>query len=80
MTEVRTLALSIGTTVIIKMGKARYAFITVVPMLFMAVTTLTASYQLIVRFWASARAASAKASSWFWIYSHTTTGSVQFIL
>jgi carbon starvation protein len=49
-----TLALSIGTTVLIKMGKARYAPITVIPMLFMAVTTLTASYQLVMRFWASA--------------------------
>jgi carbon starvation protein len=48
------LALSIGTTVLIKMGKARYAPITIVPMLFMAVTTLAASYQLIVRFWAAA--------------------------
>jgi carbon starvation protein len=48
------LALSVGTTVLIKMGKARYAPITVVPMLFMFVITLTASYQLIGRFWADA--------------------------
>jgi len=46
-----TLAFAIGTTVIIKMGKTRYAAITVFPMLFMAVMTLTASYHLVVRFW-----------------------------
>jgi carbon starvation protein CstA len=36
--------------VTIKTGKARYAVITVVPMVFMAVMTLTASYYLVVRF------------------------------
>ena len=35
----------------IKTSKARYAVITVVPMVFMAVMTLTASYYLVVRFW-----------------------------
>jgi carbon starvation protein len=45
------LALSVGTTVLIKLGKARYTPITVVPMLFMFVITLTASYQLMGRFW-----------------------------
>lgn len=49
------LALSVGTTVLIKMGKARYAWTTLVPMLFMFVMTLTASWDL---FWIfSARAA-----------------------
>lgn len=46
-----TLALAIGTTVLIKMKKARYIAITVVPMSFMAVMTLTASYHLLGRFW-----------------------------
>jgi carbon starvation protein len=45
------LALAVGTTVLIKMGKVRYAWTTVVPMLFMAVMTLVASYKLIGRFW-----------------------------
>jgi carbon starvation protein len=44
-------ALAVGTTVLIKLGKARYTPITIVPMAFMFVTTLTASYQLIGRFW-----------------------------
>jgi carbon starvation protein len=44
-------ALSVGTTILLKMGKSRYAAITFVPMLFMFSTTLTASYQLLGRFW-----------------------------
>ncbi|MCU0242554.1 MAG: carbon starvation protein A [Vicinamibacteria bacterium] len=45
------LALSVGTTVLIKMGKARYVWITAVPMTGMFVITLTASWQLVFRFW-----------------------------
>src|SRR4030067_3137129 len=44
------LALCIGTTLIIKMGKAKYIWVTLVPMLFMAATTLTASVKLIQDF------------------------------
>ena len=44
------LALCIGTTLIIKMGKAKYIWVTLVPMLFMASTTFTASVQLIQDF------------------------------
>ncbi|MFZ5646592.1 MAG: carbon starvation protein A [Bacillota bacterium] len=39
-----TMALAIGTTMIIRMGKARYAWTTLVPMSFLAVTTVTAGY------------------------------------
>lgn len=42
------LAFCVGTTVIIKMGRLKYALVTFLPMLFMFVTTLTASWQL---FW-----------------------------
>jgi carbon starvation protein len=45
-----TLAFSIGTTVLIKMRKARSSPITMVPMVFMAFTTLDASYELVRRF------------------------------
>jgi carbon starvation protein len=45
------IALGIGTTMIIKAGKARYSWVTVLPMLFMAVTTLTASYDSALMFW-----------------------------
>lgn len=45
-----TLALCIGTTVLIKMNKARYLWITVGPMLFVGAITLTGSYELLVLF------------------------------
>jgi carbon starvation protein len=44
------LALAVGTTVLIRLGKTRWVPITVVPMAFMAVTTLTASWKLAIRF------------------------------
>jgi carbon starvation protein len=40
-------ALCLGTTLLIKMGKARYLFITIVPLLFMAVVTFSAGYMKI---------------------------------
>jgi carbon starvation protein len=40
-------ALCVGTTIIIKMGKARYAWITLAPMLWLVFATLTAGYQKI---------------------------------
>jgi len=41
------IALCVGTTIIIKMGKARYAFITILPLSWLAVVTLTAGWQKI---------------------------------
>ncbi|MBI3323680.1 MAG: carbon starvation protein A [Candidatus Omnitrophica bacterium] len=41
------IALCVGTTVLINMGKARYAWVTLAPMVFVAVTTLTAGWQSI---------------------------------
>jgi carbon starvation protein len=40
-------ALCLGTTLLIKMGKARYAFITIVPLVFMCVVTFSAGYMKI---------------------------------
>jgi carbon starvation protein len=40
-----TTALCVGTTVIINSGKARYAWVTLLPLAFVATTTLTAAYQ-----------------------------------
>ncbi len=37
-------ALAVGTTILINMGRARYAWVTFVPLCFVAVTTLTAGY------------------------------------
>jgi carbon starvation protein len=41
------IALCLGTTLLIKMGKARYVFITIVPLLFMALVTFSAGYMKI---------------------------------
>jgi carbon starvation protein len=43
-------AFGVGTTVIVKSGKLKYAWVTFIPMVFMFATTLTASYQLIELF------------------------------
>jgi carbon starvation protein len=44
------IALGVGTTVIIKYGKVKYIWVTLIPMVFMFVTTLTAAYQLFFMF------------------------------
>jgi carbon starvation protein len=41
------IALCVGTTVLVNMGKARYAWVTFLPMAFVATTTLTAGWQSI---------------------------------
>ncbi len=38
-------ALCVATTVIIKMGKARYAFVTIIPLAWLAVVTMTAGFE-----------------------------------
>jgi carbon starvation protein len=43
-----TIALAIGTTFIINRGKARYAWITIIPMIFVGVTTIVAGIMNIV--------------------------------
>ncbi len=52
-----TLALCIGTTLLIKMGKARYLWVTVIPMVFVGVITLAGCYELWWIFAARAQAA-----------------------
>ena len=43
-----TIALAVGTSYIINRGKARYAWVTIVPMLFVGITTLTAGIKNIL--------------------------------
>jgi carbon starvation protein len=57
------IAFGVGTTVIIKSGKVRYAWVTLVPMAFMVTTTLTASWDLVEIFLAMAANASSLAES-----------------
>jgi carbon starvation protein len=56
-------AFGVGTTVIVNSGKLKYAWVTFIPMVFMLVTTLTASYHLIVMFRDKAARALSKADA-----------------
>jgi len=55
------IALGVGTTVIIKYKKIKYAWVTLVPMVFMFITTLTAAWQLFFMFRQKAVAAAVAA-------------------
>ncbi len=57
------IAFGVGTTVIIKSGKARYAWTTGIPMVFMFLTTLSASWSLTTMFFAKASSASSAAEA-----------------
>jgi len=57
------IALGVGTTVIIKSGKLRYAWTTFIPMLFMFTTTFTASWKLIEMFSEKASTAASQAEA-----------------
>ncbi|MBE0425659.1 MAG: carbon starvation protein A [Nitrospirae bacterium] len=57
------IAFGVGTMVIVKSGKIKYALVTFIPMLFMFSTTLTASWQLTVMFREKATCALSQAES-----------------
>lgn len=44
-----SIALAVGTVILIRSGKARYAWTTAIPFAFVTITTLTAAYQMIAR-------------------------------
>ncbi len=51
------IAFGVGTIIIVKAGKLRYAWVTFLPMVFMFATTLTASWELITMFRSKASSA-----------------------
>ena len=65
-----TTALCVGTTVIVNLGKARYAWVTLLPRVFVATTTLTAAYMSTVNNFSSSTPSRdsstppARSSSW----------------
>jgi carbon starvation protein len=73
-----TLALCVGTTVLIKMRKAQYLWVTVVPMLFVGAITLTGSYELFFMF--LEQAGSGKAGEAFALYLDAALVSVVALL
>ncbi len=42
------IALAVGSTILVKTGKAKYLWVTLVPLSFVTITTLTAAFQMIV--------------------------------
>ena len=61
------LALCVGTTVLIKMDKAPYLWVTAVPMVFVGVITLSGSYELFVLFMTKAAAAAIREAAVFYL-------------
>ena len=57
------IAFGVGTTIIIKSRKTRYAWVTFVPMVFMFTTTFTASFELVAIFGAKAAGAASPAEA-----------------
>ncbi len=74
-----TLALCIGTTVLIKMWKSQFLWVTAVPMLFVGAITLTGSYEMFELFLAKA-ATLAGGSQAFALYLDATLVAVVALL
>ena len=58
------IALGVGTTLIIKSKKIKYIWVTLIPMIFMFVTTLTAACASVLLFWEKASLAATTAEMW----------------
>ena len=58
-----TLALCIATTVLIKMRKSHYVWVTIAPMAFVGVITLTGAYEMLIMFLAKASASGGTAQA-----------------
>ncbi len=73
------IAFCVGTTIIIKMGKLKYAWMTFIPMIFMFVTTLTASYQLFMIFLKKSSSAKAPGDSFTFILDATLVAAMAIL-
>jgi carbon starvation protein len=52
---IAAVALAVGTTILINMGRAKYAWVTLAPLAFLAISTLTAGYMSVVNtYWPQA--------------------------
>jgi carbon starvation protein len=63
------IALSAATTMIVRAGRARYAWVTLTPLLFVATATQTAGYQLVTQTFIPKMIQSGKAPMQGWILS-----------
>ncbi|HZR47329.1 MAG TPA: carbon starvation CstA 5TM domain-containing protein, partial [Candidatus Manganitrophaceae bacterium] len=71
-----TLALCVGTTILIKMGKGKYLWITLAPMLFVGTVTLAGSWELLWRFLDQARRVGAPAEAFSFYLDAGLVGAV----
>jgi carbon starvation protein len=67
------IALCVVTTLLIQNGRGRYAWATVLPMIFVLTTTLTASAQMLMKFWGDVQVGLDQK-----VYSQAITGGVCF--
>jgi carbon starvation protein len=67
------IALCVVTTLLIQNGRGRYAWVTVLPMVFVLTTTLTASAQMLMKFWGDVQAGLQQKA-----YPQAITGGVCF--
>ena len=73
------IAFCVGTTIIIKMDKLKYAWMTFIPMIFMFVTTLTASYQLFIIFLNKSSSATVPGDSFTFILDATLVAAMAIL-
>jgi|SRR5579863_276013 len=74
-----TLALCVGTTILIKTGKARFMWVTVLPMLFVGTVTLAGSWELLFMFLALASRASSLSEAFSFYLNAGLVGAVALL-
>jgi carbon starvation protein len=63
------ISLTAGTTMIVRVGRARYAWVTMIPLVFVAIATQTAGYELVTQTFIPKMIQSGKAPMQGWILS-----------